>query len=126
LSPLHRLQDLYGHLGPVCEIFALTGHCKFGAKCTKLHPDGKNPGTPTTDTIEISSKVLDHETSLASLADSILEDKDEPGPELKAVGAKVGSAPTPTPLGGKLLFGSAFAFDRIIWGVLNDLNVMSF
>jgi hypothetical protein len=28
----------YGHQGVVCEVYALTGYCRFGANCTKMHP----------------------------------------------------------------------------------------
>jgi len=37
-TPLHRMREQYGHQGVVCEVYALTGHCRFGAKCTKMHP----------------------------------------------------------------------------------------
>jgi len=37
-TPLHRMREQYGHQGVVCEVYALTGHCRFGAKCTKTHP----------------------------------------------------------------------------------------
>jgi hypothetical protein len=38
LTPLIRMREQYGHQGVVCEVYALTGHCRFGAKCTKTHP----------------------------------------------------------------------------------------
>jgi len=47
-TPLHRMREQYGHQGVVCEVYALTGHCRFGAKCTKTHPafDAPPKGSP--------------------------------------------------------------------------------
>jgi hypothetical protein len=37
-TALHWMRAQYGHQGVVCEVYALTGYCRFGANCTKMHP----------------------------------------------------------------------------------------
>lgn len=42
-----HLQNELGEQQGICEVYAMTGRCKFGSKCNKLHPGSRRRAGPT-------------------------------------------------------------------------------
>jgi hypothetical protein len=139
---LSVLQDLQGAEGKEpCEVFVLTGQCKFGAKCLKLHPAGKASldtaasapaPAPSPEVPAARSVIADHvaeleaglEVEMEGFGDYILKSLESDGDwdttGMKAVGQ---NGPATCEAGGRSLLRSVFGFDHIFMGLLRDINV---
>eukprot|EP00667_Euglena_gracilis_P011824 EG_transcript_12097 len=137
LTLFQRLSDTAGE--QVCEVWAATGLCKFGAKCNRLHPVFEpTPSDPVGAALPAPALAspagptppADPQAEFETFAQSLLKSVDEAGWQSDGERLPVGKDLSEKPLGPPTFlatraFPAVLRFDTIFLDILNDLHLVA-